>query len=827
MYRFISSLLLCLVVSTLTFAQPELTPPGPPVNALPDELPAEQEGVETLTQGPIHEAFADPALPDPEPSPLVNQEPPAAVPEQPAAYKPDGDFQWIPGYWDWDDDADRFLWVTGVWRQPPPDMRWVPGYWDDVAGGWQRVKGFWIRDEVEDVVYYEKPPATLEAGPSSPAPAANYFWIPGSWSYVNVSSGFSWQAGYWAPYQPDWVWTPARWVWTPAGFVYIPGFWDHRMSARGQIFAPVHFQTAVYTQPGFFYRPSIVIPTNNLFIHLWVRPTHGCYYFGNFYGPRYANRGFISWSNISNHRHVHHYDPFYSYARVHYRQQGVDYLGRVQGWHNYYAKHPEHRPPSTFREQKSWMNSPAARAINADAQLVARPIAEVSRRGDSPLRVSRLDDRALETQAKQAKQLREFDAERRKQEREQTKVSMTARSGRDAADLPGRERPRTELPKTDLAVERGNPGDRSEKGNRSEKAGRPDKSDRADTGTRFEKGDRSEKGERVEKGDRSEKGEIAKGDQGEKRGAGDQPRLPNAGDATKGRSTGKLALPKVERTKTEPVVTRSPESTTRPTARDRATAPPLPTGERRPIPGSRSNAATNQPANPLPDAGKRPNTNRLPEAGATPRPTFGNKTGDQPNTPGRSEERRVEEPRSIPRTTGREAAKDAVPRIGQPSNPPTNQPVVPGRSRVELPKPGSSPANRGNDAPGRSGVEIPRRGTESPGRSNVEIPRTRTESPSPVTPSRSLETPRGNSPSRNSPPTTERSRSFTPPGSREQSNPASGGRERGGPSVEIPTARGSAPKAESRNPNPSQPSRNSNRGEGSESSESGKKKRDK
>ena len=158
-------------------AQVNVVPPNP----LPPELPsgeAEQEGVETLTRGPIHEAFANPAEPDPEPNRLVPKQPPADVPEQPAAYRPEGDYEWIPGYWEWDDDRDEFLWVTGVWRQPPPNMRWVPGYWNQVEGGWQRVEGFWVGDEVENVTYYEQPPATIESGPSSPAPADNYFWIP-------------------------------------------------------------------------------------------------------------------------------------------------------------------------------------------------------------------------------------------------------------------------------------------------------------------------------------------------------------------------------------------------------------------------------------------------------------------------------------------------------------------------------------------------------------------------------------------------------------------------------------------------------------------------
>ncbi len=57
------------------------------------------EGVEVLTQGPIHEAFAEPVAYNPEPGEIVPQEPPQAVEEIPPDEKPDGDPLWIPGYW--------------------------------------------------------------------------------------------------------------------------------------------------------------------------------------------------------------------------------------------------------------------------------------------------------------------------------------------------------------------------------------------------------------------------------------------------------------------------------------------------------------------------------------------------------------------------------------------------------------------------------------------------------------------------------------------------------------------------------------------------------
>src|SRR5262245_21921407 len=337
---------------------------------------SDPEGVETLTQGPIHEAFANPSDLDPTPGPVVMRQPPSDIQEEPPEFMPE-DSTWISGYWIWDDERDDFIWITGVARKSPPGMRYVAGYWTEADGGWQRVSGFWTSIDAPEVEYRPQPPDSLEVGPSSPAPADNYFWVPGCWTWYDT--GYRWRAGYWSPYQPDWVWCPARWVWTPGGFVYIPGFWDFRLSFRGQIFAPVVFQQPVYLRPAFVYRPWCVIPANNLFIHLWIRPRYCHYYFGNYYGPQYASYGFQSWCHIGPQRR--YYDPFFSYCSVHYRRQGVDFIGRVQGWHDYYRQHEDLRPARTWQEQQVVIRGDSPRAA-LETQLVARNVVEVAERND-------------------------------------------------------------------------------------------------------------------------------------------------------------------------------------------------------------------------------------------------------------------------------------------------------------------------------------------------------------------------------------------------------------------------------------------------------------
>ena len=97
---------------------------------------AAEAGVQVLTRGPVHEAFAETVTFDPEPGIVVPKAPPAAIEELPPDQKPEGaNVTWIPGYWGWDDERSDFLWVSGIWRDLPPGRQWVPGYWGQVRPG--------------------------------------------------------------------------------------------------------------------------------------------------------------------------------------------------------------------------------------------------------------------------------------------------------------------------------------------------------------------------------------------------------------------------------------------------------------------------------------------------------------------------------------------------------------------------------------------------------------------------------------------------------------------------------------------------------------------
>jgi WXXGXW repeat (2 copies) len=361
--------------------------------------PPDTEGMEVLTRGVIHEAFAE-VVSDPKPSLVVSKRPPEAIEEVPPELKPDDEATiWISGYWVWDDERDDFFWQSGVWRVVPPGMRWVAGYWHEVPGGWGWVSGFWVSTETDEIRYYDAPPASLEAGPSSPSPGDNFFWATGSWTYVDT--GYRWQPGYWSAYQDNWVWISARYVWTPAGCVYLPGRWDYRLTRRGCLFAPVYFTQPIYLRTNYVYRPWYALNTSNLFVHLWVRPNYGHFYFGNYYGSNWNNWGVTPWCQYRPYRNC--YDPVLTQLQCHYRQSGVNYISRLDGWHNHYAKNVSHRPPGTWNEQIKIVNQTNSKQISLAVNLQ-----DAARRNDLSVKFAHLDGNMHKQAIDRAKESRDL-----------------------------------------------------------------------------------------------------------------------------------------------------------------------------------------------------------------------------------------------------------------------------------------------------------------------------------------------------------------------------------------------------------------------------------
>src|SRR5262249_43074301 len=155
------------------------------------------------------------------------QPPPTPLEELPPDQRPQGDdVQWMPGYWNWDEDRSDFVWVSGFWRAPPPGRRWVPGRWAQAGGGWQWVPGVWTAPT--EFQSLPPPPGPVADAAAVPAPTPDSILVPGSWVWREAR--YLWRPAYWIEPRPGWVWVPAHFVWTPAGYVFVDGYWDYDLS---------------------------------------------------------------------------------------------------------------------------------------------------------------------------------------------------------------------------------------------------------------------------------------------------------------------------------------------------------------------------------------------------------------------------------------------------------------------------------------------------------------------------------------------------------------------------------------------------------------------
>ena len=318
-----------LLVSGLAPAQEE--PNGPGV-------------AEVLTRGPLHEAFAATVSFDPVAGIVIDQEPPALIEELPPEQRLDGDnVVWIPGYWAWDGELGDFVWISGIWRNVPPGRQWVPGYWAALDGRHQWTSGYWEEEDATEIDYLPKPPRSVEAGPNIQAASEDEVWVPGHWVYLE--NRYAWRAGSWVTPRVNWVWVPAYYRWTYRGYVFVDGYWDYPVVSRGVVFAPVRFDRGYRTRPGFYYSPSTVISLDVFINHLFVRPSYGHYYFGDYYEPRYRDRGYYpSFSYGSGRRG---YDPIYSHRRWEHRGDRNWERNRRE-YFEYRRDHQDARPPRTW-----------------------------------------------------------------------------------------------------------------------------------------------------------------------------------------------------------------------------------------------------------------------------------------------------------------------------------------------------------------------------------------------------------------------------------------------------------------------------------------------
>ena len=368
-----------------------------------------EDGVQVLTRGPVHEAFAETITFDPEPGFAVTSPPPEPIEELPPDQRPDGvNVDWIPGYWAWDDERGDFLWISGVWRALPPGREWVPGYWGKTDQGFQWASGYWADAQADEIEYLPEPPATVEVGPNIAPPSAGDSWIPGSW--VWYQGGYAWRPGYWMTVQPDWDWVPAHYVWARRGYVFVDGYWDYSLERRGVLFAPVHFKSSVYVRRGFTYSPATVINLSVFSDHLFVRPRYSHYYFGDYYSPSYRDSGF--YASFSFHSGRRGYDPIYAQQRWRHRQD-PEWGRRVKANFSYRRDHEDARPRRTLVAQVSYSKDQSRRGRSF---TIASSVEEFSRGNNDGVRFRKIDNNARQQAAQRGKDVQRFRTERQRAE---------------------------------------------------------------------------------------------------------------------------------------------------------------------------------------------------------------------------------------------------------------------------------------------------------------------------------------------------------------------------------------------------------------------------
>jgi hypothetical protein len=370
-------------------AQAQDAPPPPPMSVAvpPAPTPVTSETLaptDVLTRGPVHEAFAELVSLNPEPGIVVSLPPPAPIAEVPPDTRPaDMNAAWIPGYWAFDDERGSFIWISGIWRDPPPECSWVPGYWAETAAGWQWTSGFWLPGG-EQVVYHPAPPATQEAGPIGDSPSDNDLWVPGCWMWQD--NQYLWRPGFWSAGQANWIWMPRHFVWTPRGYILIEGHWDYPLERRGMLFAPVAFATPVYTQPGFEYSPTVVILTDQLDADLFARPQYSHYYFGDYYDAGYARSGIFPWYAYRE-QHTW-YDSAYDHDRWQHRRDDPQWDAHQRQVYAQRTAEPAARPPRTLAALQTEIKDHPERVKQFGA--MAQPLHEVVANKASPMKFEKI-----------------------------------------------------------------------------------------------------------------------------------------------------------------------------------------------------------------------------------------------------------------------------------------------------------------------------------------------------------------------------------------------------------------------------------------------------
>lgn len=255
---------------------------------------AQANNIQTVKEGPVHEAFMTQEFGD-----MILQAVPYQPPNEITEIVPsqtDSKAVWIRGYWAWHKKLGEYLWVSGVWRRPPPGHHWIPGYWKNYAEGWVWIRGFWSPLAEHQLQYLSTPPPNPidEKVSNPPSPEESYFWVPGVWQYDSSAQEYVWYSGRWELFGEDWLYVPGFYVWREKGCIFTPGFWDWPIEERGECFASVYIdpdnRSLTVYEPNEVLEPLFIV---ELYYPYW--PDYLCFYHYHYF---YHHDLWVAWGAV-------------------------------------------------------------------------------------------------------------------------------------------------------------------------------------------------------------------------------------------------------------------------------------------------------------------------------------------------------------------------------------------------------------------------------------------------------------------------------------------------------------------------------------------------
>ncbi|MBI3861394.1 MAG: hypothetical protein HY290_05820 [Planctomycetia bacterium] len=329
-------------------------------------------------RGAIHEAFAKPYVSHVDLVTVTSQTPPADLKEQAAASAVAKGMTFVGGYWNWNSVDGKFDWVNGMARRAPAGCHWVPGQWVQTDNGFARVPGAWVSDKASGPAKVQNLPMVTDLGRKGARPGVDRFWIPPS--HANVNGKLQETAGFWSKatsQNSKLVWVPGQTIAMPGKTVFVNGYWDHRLTERGVLHAPVDISEGANSQAASALASVVKLDIQRVFLHTFVDGKTQHYLFGNFYGAAAEQAGIKSW--VASATGVKGYDPLFEHYDRTYAAAGGNLAARLMGWNQFFQQNPQLCPPATLPELAQFLKANPSGQARTAAVLVSGLDAQAGR----------------------------------------------------------------------------------------------------------------------------------------------------------------------------------------------------------------------------------------------------------------------------------------------------------------------------------------------------------------------------------------------------------------------------------------------------------------